>query len=70
MLSQHPPTATTLNAIQHLLSQHSLSFDADLAHWVVVLVTDLPLIEDVALQSVMQVVVMLTNQLLVSLCSG
>ena len=70
LLSQHPPTATTLNAVKQLLSQQSLVFDVDLGRWLVVLVTDLALIGDVALTSAMEVVIMLTKLLLVSLNSN
>ena len=70
LLSQHPPTLTTLNAVKKLLSQQSLVFDVDLARWLVVLVTDLALVEGVALTSAVEVVIMLTSLLLVSLCSN
>ena len=67
LLSQHPPTLTTL---KKLLSQQSLVFDVDLARWLVVLVTDLALVEGVALTSAVEVVIMLTSLLLVSLSSN
>lgn len=70
MLSQHPPTVVTLNAIKKLLNQQSLVFDVDLARWLVVLVTDLTLIEGVALTSAVEIVIMLTKLLLVSLSSS
>ena len=70
LLSQHPPTLTTLNAVKKLLSQQSLVFDVDLARWLVVLVTDLALVEGVALTSAVEVVIMLTSLLLVSLTSN
>lgn len=67
LLSQHPPTATTLNAIKKLLSQQSLIFDVDIARWLVVLVADLALIGGVALTSAVEVVITLTKLLLLSL---
>ena len=67
LLSKHPPTVTTLNAVKKLLSQQSLVFDVDLARWLVVLVTDLGLIGSVALTSAVEVVILLTKLLLVSL---
>ena len=70
LLNQHPPTLTTLNAVKKLLSQQSLFFDVDLARWLVVLVTDLALIGGVALTSAVEVVIMLTKLLLVSLTSS
>ena len=70
LLSQHPPTATTLNAVKKLLCQQSLVFDVDLARWLVVLVTDLGLVGSVALTSAVEVVIMLTKLLLVSLSSS
>ena len=72
MLKERPHTASTLKAVQHImLSQQLLVFDDDLVHWVVVLVTDLPLIEGVAQAIAVDVVTDLTKALLVRLrCSG
>ena len=70
LLSQHPPTVTTLNAVKKLLVQQSLIFDVDVARWLVVLVTDLSLIGGVALTSAVEVVIMLTKLLLVSLSTS
>ena len=70
LLSQHPPTATTLNAIKKLFSEQSLIFDVDVARWLVVLVTDLALIGGVALTSAVEVVITLTKLLLLSLGSN
>ena len=70
LLTQHPPTVTTLNAVKKLLFQRSLIFDVDIARWLVVLVTDLALIGGVALTSAVEVVIMLTKLLLVSLSTS
>lgn len=70
LLSQHPPTASTLQTIQHMLSHQSLSFNADLAHWLVVIVTDLPLIRDDTLGVGIEIVLSLTSQLLMCLSKG
>lgn len=70
LLTQHPPTVTTLNAVKKLLVQQSLIFDVDVARWLVVLVTDLSLIGGVALTSAVEVVIMLTKLLLVSLSTS
>ena len=70
LLTQHPPTVTTLNAVKKLLVQRSLIFDVDIARWLVVLVTDLALIGGVALTSAVEVVIMLTKLLLVSLSTS
>ena len=70
LLTQHPPTVTTLNAVKKLLVQQSLIFDVDVARWLVVLVTDLSLIGGVALTSAVEVVTMLIKLLLVSLSTN
>ena len=45
-------------------------FDDDLVHWIVALVTDLPLIEGVARTIAVDVVTDLTKAMLVRLCIG
>lgn len=70
LLTQHPPTVTTLNAVKKLLVQQSLIFDVDIARWLIVLVTDLALIGGVALMSAVEIVIMLTKLLLVSLSTS
>lgn len=70
LLNVHPPTPSVLTTLHQLLSQQSLMFSVDLARWVVALVTDLPLLGGVALEAGIDILILLTKQLLVSICEG
>ena len=69
LLSQHPHTTSTLNAVQHLLSQRSFKLDANIARWLVALVAELPLIGGVAQGVAVDIVSELTKKMLVGLNS-